>query len=137
MLGAVGLFSILAVGCVNTTRHANSIGECSPGQKCHIAGILHVYRSTPAWSFVIQNKTHCAKIALPREVYPEVGAWDGQRVSVLGLAFAQPASDDGDMVALSFTFKEREMALGICDYGIGIFASELENAHGQIVRLPD
>jgi len=41
------------------------------------------------------------------------------------------------MVALSFTFKEREMALGICDYGIGIFASELENAHGQIVRLPD
>lgn len=127
--------TILLSGCATISHHSNSSEMCSKGHTCRIGGILHVYRATPAWAFVIHNKTGCIKLALPRDAYALVNSWDGSKVFVSGLAFEQPATDVQGTVALSFTWKGREMAFGVCDYGLAIYADRLENAQGQVIDL--
>ncbi|WAC64026.1 hypothetical protein OVA13_04385 [Pseudoxanthomonas sp. SL93] len=95
-------------------------------------GELQLHAGEPAWVAVLQSGNKCAKLALPDSFYSDAEQWRGKKVSVSGRAFQQPSFEQsGDAVPFWYTEKDRKLALGVCDDGIGLYVESMRSQAGK------
>ncbi|MFC3655412.1 hypothetical protein FZ025_14710 [Xanthomonas hyacinthi] len=95
-----------------------------------VEGRLALHQGEPAWAAILKAGDKCAKLALPDSFYIDAKNWKEKKVRVVGRAFQQPemAMDDG--VMFWYAEKERKLAFGMCDGGIGIYVESMR-ANGK------
>ncbi|WP_162125647.1 hypothetical protein [Pseudoxanthomonas wuyuanensis] len=101
---------------------------------CALEGKLYLHPGEPAGAALLLSGEECAKLALPDFFYadPVRKKWNGKKVKVVGRAFLQPGIDsDGDGVLMWYAERDRKLALGMCDGGMGIYVISLE-ASGEV-----
>ena len=126
----VGVVSACAM---STARDdAASIEACHAGSTCSVTGEMQLHQGQPAWVALVVAGDKCAKLALPDEFYIESKGWNGAAVEVTGGAFEQPDFDESTgMVMLSYTERDRQLSLGMCDGGIGIYVDTIRARDGR------
>lgn len=132
MLLAMALAVNLCQGCM-----FNPIPEraepCRAGSHCTLQGKLALLPGAPAGAAVVDLGDECVKLALPDEFYvdPIRSQWNGRTVTVDGSAFAQPDSNvDGDLLTW-YSEKDRRLAIGACDNGLGIYVDRMRTQAGR------
>jgi hypothetical protein len=75
----------------------------------------------------------CAKLALPDEFYtdPLRQQWNNQVAEVHGRAFVQPNTETDFGVLSAYSEKDRKLAIGMCDHGLGFYVDTLRSASGR------
>lgn len=105
---------------------------CVAGQECTVRGRLVLHAGQPAWAALLVAGNDCAKLALPDSFYIDADKWGESEVVVTGRAFKQPSFDESDgTVTLWYTEKERKLAMGMCDDGIGVYVESMRSSAGR------
>jgi hypothetical protein len=118
-------------------QDATQLGSCDAGTECAMEGKLQLHAGEPAWAAVLESGDKCAKLALPDGFYLDAEQWNGKRVSVSGSAFEQPTFDESNgTVMLWYTERDRKLALGMCDHGIGIYVESMRSSSGKKWSAP-
>jgi hypothetical protein len=116
-------------GCVHRPA-TDQFKNCTTGSQCNLEGRLNLRPGAPAWAALLEAKDDCAKLALPDEFYVDAKKWDGKIVEVSGRAFAQPNSSTENGVLYWYTEKDRKLAIGMCDGGIGVYVESMRTSSG-------
>ena len=125
--GGLGL-----AACHHASRREIAFDTCVAGQVCTLSGRLELHAGQPAWAALLISGKTCAKLALSDDFYDEARHWDQSEVSVTGRAFKQPAADESSgMITLWYTEKERKLAMGMCDGGIGVYVNTIRGRSGR------
>lgn len=125
--------TLLLAGCAHRIERGG-FDTCTFGHTCTLGGKLELFSGEPAGSAVMSDGNQCAKLALPDEFYtdPLRKRWHKQAVRVEGRAFAQP-SPEGNVGVLSwYAEKDRRIATGMCDQGVGIYVDTLQSSSGEV-----
>lgn len=135
------IFGFLICGlsaCVSSPSRSDGFDVCTAGQECTAEGVLSLHAGQPpAWVALLEVDDKCAKLALPDEFYRDRQQWDGKKVTVTGRAFVQPSFDESNgMVTLWYTERDRKLALGMCDHGIGIYVESMRSSSGTEWPVP-
>lgn len=127
------LAALLLVGCSHGGVVLGGFDTCVVGATCMLGGKFQLFPGEPAGAAVLTDKGQCAKLALPDEFYtdPLRQQWNDQMVEVQGRVFAQPSPDTELGVITWFSEKDRKLATGICDHGLGIYVDTLRSASGE------
>ncbi len=129
-LGVVITLGLIA--CSSTPHHDTKLSECTEGQSCTLRGTLQLIPGQPVWASLLVSGNTCAKLALADDFYGEANRWDRADVVVTGRAFKQPTFDESSgQVTLWYTEKERKLAMGMCDGGIGIYVDTMRSRSGR------
>jgi hypothetical protein len=110
-----------------------SAAPCKAGSLCTLHGKLVLLPGAPAGAAIVDIGDECVKLALPDEFYAEPvrSQWNGRKVTVEGFAFAQPDSNiDGDLLTW-YSEKDRRLAIGACDNGLGIYVDRMRAKAGR------
>lgn len=110
---------------------SEAFSACVAGTQCTLKGKLNLQSGAPAWAALLEAGDSCAKLALPDDFYSDASKWNGKRVEVSGRAFRQPSTDTDDGFITWYTEKERKLAVGVCDGGMGIYVESIKSRSGQ------
>jgi len=125
------------VACVAKTQGMVPFNTCVAGEVCTLKGKLELHAGQPAWAALLVSGKECAKLALPDDFYSDARLWDQSEVSVTGRAFKQPADNEKSGIAtLWYTEKERKLAMGMCDGGIGLYVDTVRSGDGRSWSSP-
>lgn len=127
------LLAILSMpSCSSINEHDDELMSCEIGKTCNISGVLNLRQGEPAWASLLESERSCTKLALPDDFYTNSRDWQGLEVIVIGIAFKQPTFDEtnGDIV-LWYKEKDRKLAVGMCDSGIGIYVTSIKSLSGK------
>lgn len=114
------------------SREIKQFSSCVAGKECTVEGKLSLHAGQPAWAALLEAGDKCAKLALPDAFYANAKTWNGKNVSVIGRAFQQPGFDESNgMVTLWYTERDRKLAMGMCDHGIGIYVESMRSSTGN------
>lgn len=127
------LLSLLLVGCAHTDIARGGFDACAAGATCTLGGKLLLLPGEPAGAAVLTDSGKCAKLALPDDFYidPVREQWHNQSVEVKGRAFVQPNTETDLGVLSWFSEKDRKLATGICDHGLGVYVDTLRSMSGR------
>lgn len=129
--------ALLLAGCAyNIAR--GGFEACSAGAACTLGGKLQLFPGEPAGAAILTDNGQCAKLALPDAFYtdPLRQQWHNRIVEVQGRAFAQPNTETDLGVLSWFSERDRKLATGMCDQGMGVYVDTLRSASGQAWRGP-
>jgi hypothetical protein len=127
------LAALLLAGCAYGGIARGGFDACSAGATCTLGGKLQLFPGEPAGAAILADNGRCAKLALPDAFYtaPLRQQWHNKVVEVQGRAFAQPNTETDLGVLSWFSEKDRKLATGMCDQGLGIYVDTLRSASGQ------
>lgn len=111
-----------AAGCVSTITRTTQDIECKVGKECTIIGELFVYRGSPASIAELKTEDGCFAISLAPEEYSRYHKIMGVRVRVTGTSYTQDLANS----VVSYRFRDRDVATGICPSGLVIYAVRVE-----------
>lgn len=122
---------LLLVGCAHGIERGG-FEACAAGATCKLGGKLQLFPGEPAGAAILSDGDHCAKMALPDAFYadPLRERWHNKAVVVEGRAFAQPNTQTDLGVLSWYAEKDRKLATGMCDQGLGIYVDTLRSASG-------
>lgn len=131
LLGLIVLALSLA-GCTHGIEWGG-FDSCTAESACKLEGRLHLVPGEPAGSAVVSSGDHCFKLALPDAFYsdPLHKRWNEQMVTVEGAAFSQPSAETEMGVLSWYAERDRRLATGICDHGLGIYVENLRSESGK------
>lgn len=115
------LVAFFLVGCSHGIERGG-FDACAAGSPCTLGGVLQLFPGEPAGAAVLSDGNSCAKLALPDAFYadPLRRQWHNKAVVAEGRAFAQPNTQTAMGVLSWYADKDRKLATGICDNGLGI-----------------
>ncbi|WP_163843382.1 hypothetical protein [Pseudoxanthomonas sacheonensis] len=124
--------ALLLAGCAHGVVRGG-FDACSAGATCTLGGKLQLFPGEPAGAAILTDNGQCTKLALPDAFYtdPLRQQWHDRIVEVQGRAFAQPNTETELGVLSWFSEKDRKLATGMCDQGLGIYVDTLRSASGQ------
>lgn len=127
------LAALLLAGCAHDDLARDGFDSCVAGGACTLGGNLQLFPGEPAGAAILTYKGRCAKLALPDTFYtdPLRQQWNNQVVEVHGRAFAQPDTETDLGVLSWFSEKDRKLATGMCDHGLGVYVDTLRSAPGR------
>ncbi|MDH5821557.1 hypothetical protein QFW77_00920 [Luteimonas sp. RD2P54] len=131
LIRSMGVALVMLAGCA----HSGSTGSaslCEAGQSCALTGRLALHEGEPATAAVLDVDGTCAKLALPDGFKDALRTWNGQTVSVQGRAFVQPSFEVAGEVVLWYAEQGRQVPLGVCDHGIGVFVDTVSLPSGEV-----
>lgn len=131
LLGLIATALSLA-GCTHGIERGG-LGSCTAESACKLEGRLHLIPGEPAGAAFVSSGTHCFKLALPDAFYsdPLHKQWNEQMVTVEGAAFSQPSAETEMGVLSWYAERDRKLATGICDHGLGIYVEHLHSESGN------
>lgn len=127
-------FVVTSFGLTACAHNRGSVqfSECVAGKECTLEGTLRLHAGEPAWAAILESDDKCAKLALPDEFYADARQWNGKKVTVSGRAFGQPGDDGSDGTVLFwYTERDRKLAMGMCDQGMGIYVNSMQSRSGR------
>lgn len=127
------LFMALAsTGCSHEITRGG-FDSCVAENICTLGGKLSLIPGAPAGAAILTDGSQCAKLALPDEFFQEPlrQRWRNKSVVVEGRAFNQPSTDTELGVLMWYAEKDRKLATGMCDGGMGIYVDTLRSASGE------
>lgn len=126
---------VASLGCVHDLR-SEQFDTCVFGSECVLEGKLSLNPGAPAWAALLEAGDQCAKLALPDSFYADANKWDGKKVMVRGRAFRQPGMAVEGGVLFWYKEKERKLAFGMCDGGIGVYVESIRSSSGELWSAP-
>jgi len=131
LLGLLTITLLLA-GCKHVIER-NGFGACEVGSTCMLEGKLELFQGEPAGAAVLSDGSQCVKLALPGEFYtdPLRKRWHKRTIRVEGRSFAQPNTETDVGVLGWYAEKDRSLATGICDQGLGIYVDRMQSSSGE------
>ncbi|MCX7564391.1 hypothetical protein OS176_12765 [Xanthomonadaceae bacterium XH05] len=126
------LAALLLTGCANGIKRGG-FDTCAASSTCTLKGKLELFPGEPAGAAVLSSSDLCAKLALPDGFYtkPLRERWHKKTVEVEGRAFLQPNTETDIGVLSWYAEKDRKLATGMCDHGLGIYVDTLRSASGE------
>ena len=109
------------------------LSSCAAESVCKLEGRLLLIPGEPAGAAIVSSGNHCFKLALPDAFYsdPLHKRWSEQMVTVEGSAFSQPSAETEVGLLSWYAERDRRLATGICDHGLGIYVEHLHSASGN------
>lgn len=129
----IPLAALLLAGCAHDELARDGFDSCEAGNTCTLGGNLQLFPGEPAGAAILTHNGRCAKLALPDAFYtdPLRKQWNNQVVEVHGRAFAQPNTETDLGVLSWFSEKDRKLATGMCDHGLGVYVYALRSTSGR------
>ncbi len=100
---------------------------CQPGSHCEFHGKLTFFPGDPVPTVLVERGKTCVKLALSDDDSRNLSAWDGKHVFVSGIAFNQ--FYDPGLAMLWYSFRDRKLGVGVCDYGDGLYVESIAIDH--------
>lgn len=98
-----------------------------------MGGTLELFPGEPAGAAILSYRGHCVKLALPDAFYadPLRRQWHNKAVFLEGRGFAQPNTEPEMGVLSWYSERDRKLATGMCDHGLGLYVNILRSSSGQ------
>lgn len=124
---------LVLAGCVHSIERGG-FDACVAGGTCTLGGKLELFPGEPAGAAILSDGGVCAKLALPDGFYadPLRKQWNGKVVKVEGRTFTQPNTETELGVLSWYAEKDRKLATGMCDHGLGIYVDTLRSTSGGV-----
>lgn len=122
---------LVLAGCAHGIERVG-FDACMAGDTCVLRGELELFPGEPAGAAILSDGGVCAKLALPDGFYvdPLHNQWSGKVVTVEGRTFTQPNMETELGVLSWYAEKDRKLAAGMCDHGLGIYVDTLRSSSG-------